>query len=90
MPRKPRVFAAIQGSVSGPVKLVAPVAGPRAAYDWQWSTDGGKTWQLAPSTTQARTAMIGLTPGSTVLFRYRAVTKTGETDWSEPTSFIVK
>jgi hypothetical protein len=88
--RKPRVFAAIQGSVSGSVKLVAPFAGPRAAYDWEWSTDGGKTWQLAPSTMQARTGMIGLTPGSTVLFRYRAVTKTGETDWSEPTSFIVK
>ena len=88
--RKPRVFAAIQGSVSGSVKLVAPSAGPRAAYDWQWSTDGGKTWQLAPSTVQARTSMIGLTPGSTVLFRYRAVTKTGETDWSESFSFIVK
>ena len=88
--RKPRVFAAIQGSVSGSVKLVAPAAGPRAAYDWEWSTDGGKTWQLAPSTVRARTGMIGLTPGSTVLFRYRAVTKTGETDWSEPTSFIVK
>jgi hypothetical protein len=87
---KPRVFAAVQGSVSGSVKLVAPFAGPRSAYDWQWSTDGGKTWQLAPSTVQARTSMIGLTPGSTVLFRYRAVTKAGESDWSEPTSFIVK
>ena len=87
---KPRVFAAIQGSVSGSVKLVAPFAGGRAAYDWQWSTDGGKTWQLAPSTVQARTSMIGLTPGSTVLFRYRAVTKAGESDWSEPTTFIVK
>ena len=88
--RKPRVFAAIQGSVSGAVKLVAPFAGSRAAYDWQWSSDGGKTWQLAPSTVQARTGMIGLTPGSTVLFRYRAVTKAGESDWSEPTTFIVK
>jgi len=87
---KPRVFAAIQGSVTGSVKLVAPFAGPRSAYDWQWSTDGGKTWQLAPSTVQARTSMIGLTPGATVLFRYRAVTKTGESDWSEPTSLIVK
>ena len=88
--RKPRVFAAVQGSVSGSVTLVAPFAGPRSAYDWQWSTDGGKTWQLAPSTVRARTGMTGLTPASTVLFRYRAVTKAGETDWSEPTTLIVK
>lgn len=88
--RRPRVFAATQGSVSGSVKLVAPFAGPRGAYDWQWSADGGKTWQLAPSTVQSKTSMIGLTPGSTVLFRYRAVTRTGESDWSEPTSILVK
>jgi len=70
--------------------VVAPTAGDRAAYDWEWSTDGGKTWQLAPSTVQSRTRMIGLTPGSTVLFRFRAVTRKGESDWSDPLTFIVK
>jgi len=88
--RKPRVFAVTQGSVSGVVKVVVPSAGARAAYDWEWSIDGGKTWQLAPSTLQAKTAMSGLVPGSTVSFRYRVVTKKGESDWSEPTSFLVK
>lgn len=88
--RKARVFAAIQGSASGSVTLTAPFAGPNAAYDWEWSTDAGKTWQLAPSTVQARTRMTGLAPATTVLFRYRAVTRKGESDWSEPVTFIVK
>ena len=41
--RQPRVFAALAGAVSGTVKLVAPSAGHRASYEWQYSTDG-KTW----------------------------------------------
>jgi hypothetical protein len=31
-----------------------------------------------------------LTAGATVMFRYRAVTKIGESDWSQPISFMVK
>jgi len=30
-------------TLSGSVKLTAPLAGRRAAYRWQYSTDGGKT-----------------------------------------------
>jgi hypothetical protein len=88
--RKPRIFAITQGAVSGAVKVVVPAAGRRAAYDWEWSTDGGKTWQLAPSTMQAKTSLVGLAAGTTVTVRYRAVTKAGEADWSQPTSFLVK
>jgi len=88
--RKPRVFTITQGIVSGAVHVVAPSAGRRAAYDWEWSSDGGKTWQLAPSTMQAKTSLTGLTAGATLMFRYRAVTKTGEADWSQPISFMVK
>src|SRR5271166_3723758 len=58
--RAPRVFAITQGPVSGTVKVVAAKAADRAAYDWEWSTDGGKTWQLAPSTMQAKTSLTGL------------------------------
>lgn len=88
--RKPRVFDAVQGAVSGTVKLVVPAASNRSAYDWQYSTDGGKTWLLLPSTMQAKTSVTGLAAGSTVQFRYRALTKTGEGDWSQPLSFLVK
>jgi len=88
--RKPRVFAAEQGDVSGAVKLVTASAGPRSSYDWQLSTDGGKTWLLLPSTMQAKTSVTGLAAGTTVQFRFRALTRTGEADWSQPISLLVK
>jgi hypothetical protein len=40
--RKPRVFAAIQGALSGSAKLVAPSAGPRSSYEWEVSTRRGQ------------------------------------------------
>jgi hypothetical protein len=88
--RAKRVFAAKAGAVSGSVKLVAESAARRASYEWEYSVDAGKTWTPMPSTLQARTTLLGQTPGSTVMFRYRAVTKTGEGDWSQPTALLVK
>jgi hypothetical protein len=88
--RAPRTFEAKPGAVSGSVKLVAKSAARRASYEWQYSTDGGKTWLLAPVTLQAKTTVQGLTPGATVTFRYRGVTKTGEGDWSQLVTAIVK
>ena len=88
--RHPRVFEATPGDVSGSAKLIAASAARRASYEWEYSTDGGKTWVTAPATLQAKTTVPGLTPGATVTFRYRPVTKTGEGDWSQPTSVIVK
>ena len=75
--RRARVFAAKPGRTAGAAALVTAQAGKRASYEWDYSTDGGKTWVLAPSTLQAKTTIAGLTPGATVQFRYRAVTKAG-------------
>jgi hypothetical protein len=88
--RRPRTFAAKPGAVSGSAKVVAPTASRRASYEWQYSTDGGKTWVLAPVTLQSKTTIAGFTPGSTVLFRSRAVTKAGEGDWSQPVSLLIQ
>ena len=88
--RKPRVFEAVQGAASGSAKLLAASAGRRASYEWQYSTDGGKTWVIAPATLQAKTTVTGLTPGATVEFRYRPVTKAGEGNWSQTVQLIVK
>ncbi len=88
--RKPRVFEAKPGPISGSAELVAASAARRAAYEWEYSIDGGKTWVVAPATLQAKTVVTGLTPGATVQFRYRGVTKTGEGDWSQDVSLIVK
>jgi lysylphosphatidylglycerol synthetase-like protein (DUF2156 family) len=88
--RTKRVFTAKQGTVSGSVTLVTASAARRASYEWQYSSDGGKTWQLMPATLQAKTVITGLQSGSTYMFRYRAVVKAGAEDWSQPLSFLVK
>jgi hypothetical protein len=88
--RAPRVFEAKPGALSGTVKLVAPAAARRASYDWEYSIDGAKSWVAVPGTLQARTTVTGLTPVSTVQFRYCAVTQTGQGDWSAPVSLLVK
>jgi hypothetical protein len=88
--RATRVFTAKPGPVSGSAKLTATIAARRASYEWQYSIDGGKTWVSAPSSLQAKTTVTGLPVGTSVLFRYKAVTKTGEGDWSQGLALLVK
>ena len=88
--RAPRVFEATPGAVSGSVNLVAKSAAARASYEWDYSLDGGKTWVSAPVTLQAKTTVLGFTPGATVQFRYRPVTKAGEGDWSQTVVLVIK
>jgi hypothetical protein len=85
-----RPFAAKQGPASGSVKLVAPAAARRATYEWQWSTDGGKTWQSAPATSKSQTVLSGLPAGTVVSFRHRANTKAGEGQWSQTIALLVQ
>src|SRR5579872_248452 len=82
--RKPHVFEIKQGAVSGSVKVSTVSAGQRSAYDCEYSTDGAKTWLPLPSTVQAKTTLSGLAIGSTVMFRYRTITKAGVSDWVAP------
>jgi hypothetical protein len=83
-------FEAKSGPVPGSVHLVARAADPRASYEWQWSPDGGKTWQPAPVTLQAKTTITGLPVAASCQFRYRPVTKTGEGAWSQVVTFVVQ
>jgi hypothetical protein len=83
-------FAAKAGPISGTVHLVAKAAAVRSAYEWEWSADGGKTWTGVPATLQAKTTIIGLPVSTACQFRYKAVTKTGEGDWSLPVVLLVK
>lgn len=86
-----RAFAATPGALTGSAVVTAATAGPRSSYEWQYSTDGGKTWVFAPATTQGKTAVAGLPSGTTVQFRYLAVTpKGGQGDWSPAVSLLVK
>ena len=83
-------FAVTFGPVSGSARLVAKAAGARAAYDWEFSVDGGKTWTAATTTLQAKTVITGLPVATNVMFRSRAVIKGGAADWSQPVSLVVK
>ncbi len=87
---KPRVAAVKPGAMSGSVEVVAPTAARRAAYEWQYSLDGGKTWVEASPSLQAKQTVVGLPVGTSVQFRYRAVVKTGPLDWSQPLALLVK
>jgi hypothetical protein len=74
-------------AASGSVVAMARV-GTRAkeSHDWEYSTDGGKTWVSVPSTQQAKTTITGLTPGSTVQVKTRSLSKTGYSAWTDPVS----
>jgi hypothetical protein len=74
--------------VSGIVNVTAKAAVGARAYEWEYSTDGGKTWIGVPPTTQAKVAIPNLQPGTTATFRHRAVTKSGPTDWSVVTAVV--
>ena len=87
--RKARVFAAKPGRTSGVATVIAASSGHRASYEWEYSIDGGKTWLAMPPTLQAKATVTGLVPGSMVQFKYRAVTKTGASDWSAPVSLTI-
>jgi hypothetical protein len=88
--RQKQTFTANSGAISGTVDLTAPVVARRASYEWQSSLTGGTTWTSLPTTLQAKTTVSGLTPGVTATFRNRSVTRTGEGDWTQPTSIVVK
>lgn len=82
-------LVAENGAVSGSVKLTAKAAAVRASYQWQSSPDG-LAWIDLPPTLQAKTTVSGLTPGQKIMFRFRAVIKSGPQSWSNSVSWIVQ
>jgi len=45
---------------------------------------------LVVASTQAKTTLFGLPVGTSVHFRFRALTPKGQGDWSQPIALIVK
>ena len=88
-PRSKPLLAIKRGAVSGTVQAVAKAAKGARANHWQLSTDGGKTWVELEPTTGAKTTVENLTPGSSVSFRHRVLTKAGLSDWGDPVSTLV-
>ena len=88
--RGPHEDAVREGDVAGAIKCQAPSAGDNAAYNWQISLDGGKTWSEPTTTNVSHTSFTGLPLGSTVLVRHRSTVKNVTGDWSTALSFIVR
>ena len=79
-----------KSTASGSVVVMARVGTrQKQAHDWEYSVDGGKTWLTLPTTMQAKVTITGLTTGSTVLVKHRAVEKTGTMPWSDAASSMV-
>jgi hypothetical protein len=85
---KPHLAAAMARVNPGEV-LVRAKAVKGASYEWQYSLDGGKTWLPAGTTTVANTSVLGMTVGTTLLFRFRTTLKKTTSDWSPTISFFV-
>jgi hypothetical protein len=72
------------------VRAHAAPKGQHAAYEWQISGDGGKTWNaLPPITTVAHTSVMGLAVGTTQMFRVRITVGSTVGDWSQAVSLFI-
>ena len=87
--RARNVFTAKPGRVSGEVEVFAPRMGDRASYEFQYSVDGGVTWETLRTGTKARATIKGLKPGSTVLIRHCVIDKGVAGDWSDVIAILV-
>ena len=76
------------GAVSGQIFLIAKAVYKAGAYEWQMSIDN-QTWIQLPSTIKAKTKVNELIPATTVYFRCRAITISGEGNWTQAVPIMV-
>jgi hypothetical protein len=94
--REKAVLAAVTGPTTGDAKLTANrrtlvgKTNKRAAFHWQYSVDGGKTWVSAPSTPLASTLIHGLPPMTLVSFRVAATVAKVIGDFSQGVTLLVR
>ena len=87
-------FAVKQGKATEEVDLIslAVKIGSKyvpATYMWQFSIDGGKTWEDLEPTSVAHTTATGMLIGISTLFRKRTkTTQYGMSKWSPPIEFF--
>jgi hypothetical protein len=85
---KPNLAATMAPVSPGEVRVRAKAI-RGASYEWQYSLDGGTTWIAMGTTTVADTILLGMTAGTTVLFRFRTTVKRTTSDWSPTIAFFV-
>ncbi len=93
-PRARPVLGLKLGVAQGTVLLVAAASllsksKRMKTYGWEFSIDGQKTWQAAPSTPIARTTIAGLPSLTTVAFRVNVTDAVSVTEWSQAVTTLV-
>lgn len=69
--------------------VLAGRSGRMRFFNWQWTIDGGKTFNNAPATPHARTTIGGLTPLTMVGFRVCVTNALGTGEWSPVVTILV-
>lgn len=82
-------LAAKNTGVSGQIALAAKPVAPVAAYFWEHSPDQ-VNWTALPQTIKASTTIDGLPWAKVAYFRYRALTRAGNGDYSQVVSLLVQ
>jgi hypothetical protein len=82
-------LAAQLGSAPATIRLDAKARARGSLYEWQWSSDGGRTWVTLGITDGANTTFTGVTAGTTYSFRFRTTRKGAVSDWSQTVTFTV-
>lgn len=75
-------LAAILGPELGQITVRARARGRCIAYEWQFSLDGGHTWNPLPVTTMAHTFLRDASAGLTYRFRFRSTRGSAVSAWS--------
>ena len=84
------------GAQSGTVNLDANAtvlvgrSGRKTYFTWQWTTDGGKTFESAPATPHARTTITKLAPLTMVGFRVNVTDSKGPREWSQIVTILIQ
>jgi len=60
-----------------------------SVYEFQMSTDGGKTYASLPAMSHANTTITGLAVGTSIMCRYRINKGDVVGDWSQPVTLLV-
>jgi hypothetical protein len=77
----------VKGVLEGEALIQAKAVGKSAAYEWQHSLDGGKSWLSLPTTTVADTRVSGLVLGTLYLFRFRTIRGRKAGEWSQSVAY---
>ncbi len=70
-------------------KLLLGKKSRNATFNWTWSSDGGKTWNIVPSTPLADTLIANLTPLTQYQFKVSVTVSRTTGAWTDPVGLLV-